>query len=167
MVTRGSPKPLLRVRVLLPLPNKNDPALVGSFLFSFKGKKDLNGAGVNDVPVARSRRPDRRVSSEEKESFCQKSGIFRAALFHTINAPHSPAPEISHFRLLALWGAFLCICLSVSLHRAARTAAVGQNHTSNSARKRSPAATVSWTRPGAGPPVTSRRVTQACMEQAS
>ena len=50
---------------------------------------------------------------------------------------------------------------------AARTAAVEQNHTSNSARKRSPAAMVSWTRLGAGPPVTSRRVTQACMEQAS
>ena len=92
MVTRGSPKPLLRVRVLLPLPNKNDPALVGSFLFSFKGKKDLNGAGVNDVPVARSRRPDRRVSSEEKESFCQKSGIFRAALFSYNQCSPQPGP---------------------------------------------------------------------------
>ena len=165
MVTRGSPKPLLRVRVLLPLPNKNDPALVGSFLLSDKGEEGLEWGGF-DVPVARNRRPDRRASSKEKESFCQKSG-FCEPLFHTINAPHSPAPENSYFRAPALWGAFLFICLSVSLHRAARMTAVGQNHTSNSARNCSPAAMVSWTRLGAGPPVTSRRVTQACMEQAS
>ena len=105
--------------------------------------------------------------ARRKSPSARRAAFFELLFFHTINAPHSPAPEISHFRLPALWGAFLCICLSVSLHRAARTAAVGQNHTSNSARKRSPAAMVSWMRPGAGPPVTSRRVTQACMEQAS
>ena len=167
MVTRGSPKPLLRVRVLLPLPNRNDPALVGSFLFSFKGKKDLNGAGVNDVPVARSRRPDRRVSSEEKESFCQKSGIFRAALFSYNQCSPQPGPGNLAFPAACSVGS-IPMHLSVRFFAtAARTAAVGQNYTSNSARKRSPAAMVSWTRLGAGPPVTSRRVTQACMEQAS
>lgn len=104
--------------------------------------------------------------ARRKSPSARRAAFFELLFFHTINAPHSPAPEISHFRAPALWGAFLSICLSAAVHRAAHTTA-HQNHTSNSARKRSPAAMVSWTRFGAGPPVTSRRVTQACMEQAS
>ena len=45
MVTRGSPKPLLWVRILLPLPNKERSALAGRFLFFIQGEVGFEWGG--------------------------------------------------------------------------------------------------------------------------
>jgi len=48
---------------------------------------EFPGSGVNDVPVARQSRPDRRASSEEKESFCpcQKRRFESVCVFCFLN----------------------------------------------------------------------------------
>ena len=89
MVTRGSPKPLFRVRVLVPLPNKTLHRLVKRFICLMRAPKDENGAVVNDVPVARQSRPDRRAQREETESLCPcQKNQFRKRLVLFLR--HSP-----------------------------------------------------------------------------
>ena len=54
----------------MPLPNKTLHRLVERFICLMRAPKDENGAVVNDVPVARQSRPDRRAQREENESLC-------------------------------------------------------------------------------------------------
>ena len=54
----------------MPLPNKTLHRLVERFICLIRAPKDENGAVVNDVPVARQSRPDRRAQREENESLC-------------------------------------------------------------------------------------------------
>ena len=63
MVTRGSPKPLLRVRVLLPLP-KGSVAKAADF-FIYLLAEGLEEAVMNQAPVGPENGADRAAASRE------------------------------------------------------------------------------------------------------
>ncbi len=69
MVTYRSPKPFLRVRVLLPLPNKNKQPMGACFLF----RREKSGRTRNELQSTATC-GSRRIGRKVRGTFCQARG---------------------------------------------------------------------------------------------